>query len=176
MTFDTTEAGGGAASAAVLEGPRPSRTLRVLQAAANAPVRRGAGIGLSEAAKPPVDLQELTRRFRGRRELVEKILSLFHGECERLVGELRDFIDQADLVGATAAAHRLRGSAGTASAHAVAEAAGRIEVGCRRERPEEVIAGFADLEREAPRATEQIAAELARDGASTAETEIIERP
>lgn len=163
----------GAAPAVVLETSRPSRTLRALQAATSV-VARHTGSS-SDAGRPAVDLQELTRRFRGRREVIRKILSLFDGECERLVGELRDFIDHADLVAATAAAHRLKGSADTASARGIAEAARRIEEGCRRGRPEEVIAGFADLEREAPRATEQIAAELARDAASPAEIEVIER-
>lgn len=177
MALETTDAAWLGAAAVAPERPRPSRTLRAIQGTGPAVADRQAvrdGIP-GEAGRTPVDLEELTRRFRGRREIVLKILSLFGDECGRLVGELRLLIDRADLAGATAVAHRLKGAAGTASAHAVAGAAGRIEEGCRRGRPEEVIAGFADLEREARRAADQIAGELARHEAGPAGNEAIER-
>ena len=138
------------------------RTLRALQRLAS----EGAAMLGRRAHSPtkldqPICVEQLTAFYLGRRDRVQRTLSLFRSECENLLELLRASIDAPDLARAAAAAHRLKGAASTATAERVREAAERVEHACQRKETSEVLAAFAELRREAHRAIDWIANELA---------------
>lgn len=147
--------------------PRLSRALRALRDGLAAAGDRATPLTVvtSAGSAAPIDFDDLSRRFRDRRKLVVKMLTLFRAECARGVDELRGRIDRVDLAEASATAHRVKGAAASASARAVRDAAAAVEEACRLDLREEVIAAFAELERASAQTAAQIEGELARDDA-----------
>jgi signal transduction histidine kinase/DNA-binding response OmpR family regulator len=74
-----------------------------------------------------IDHGELLRRLYGDEELAADVVRLFIEECPGMVDAVGSALAQRDLELVKRAAHALKGSAGTAAAHGVADAARTIE-------------------------------------------------
>jgi two-component system, sensor histidine kinase and response regulator len=98
-------------------------------------------------ALPVLDRAETERRVGGDRALLGRLLELFAVECPRLLAEVRDGLDAADLPRVHRAAHSLKGMLDTLGGRASAAEAGRLEQAAR--------AGEADRARDARAAVEE---------------------
>jgi signal transduction histidine kinase/DNA-binding response OmpR family regulator len=74
-----------------------------------------------------IDRDELLRRLYGDEQLAADVIRLFVGECPTLVDAVGSALAKRDVELVKRAAHTLKGSASTAAAHGVADAARAIE-------------------------------------------------
>jgi HPt (histidine-containing phosphotransfer) domain-containing protein len=81
----------------------------------------------SEPATPVIDRQDLLQRLHGNEQLAADVVRLFFGECPTMVDAVGTALAKRDIEQVRRAAHALRGSASTASAHGVASAARSLE-------------------------------------------------
>jgi signal transduction histidine kinase/DNA-binding response OmpR family regulator len=79
------------------------------------------------ATTPPIDRNDLLRRLYGDEQLASDIVRLFVGECPTMVDAVGSALARRDVEQVRRAAHTLKGSASTAAAHGVADAARRLE-------------------------------------------------
>jgi len=77
---------------------------------------------------PAIDRDDLLRRLYGDEQLAADVLQLFYDECPALVDAVGSALATRDVDLVKRAAHTLKGSAGTAAAHGLAEAARNLEV------------------------------------------------
>jgi signal transduction histidine kinase/DNA-binding response OmpR family regulator len=79
------------------------------------------------ATAPAIDRNDLLRRLYGDEQLASDIVRLFVGECPTMVDAVGSALASRDVEEVRRAAHTLKGSASTAAAHGVADAARRLE-------------------------------------------------
>jgi HPt (histidine-containing phosphotransfer) domain-containing protein len=86
--------------------------------------------GAAEIVAPhaPIDRADLLRRLHGDEELAAETVRLFIEECPVLLDGIRRALDRGDAPAARRAAHTLKGSAATAGATGIADAASLLEV------------------------------------------------
>ena len=75
----------------------------------------------------PIDRAELLRRLFGDEQLATEVVRLFVADCATMVDAIGSAIAKRDLNLVKQAAHTLKGSASTAAAHGVANAARTVE-------------------------------------------------
>jgi signal transduction histidine kinase/DNA-binding response OmpR family regulator len=79
------------------------------------------------AVPSAIDRDELLRRLYGDEHLANDVVRLFVGECPTMVDAVGSALAKRDVDLVRKAAHTLKGSASTAAAHGVAEAARTVE-------------------------------------------------
>jgi signal transduction histidine kinase/DNA-binding response OmpR family regulator len=79
------------------------------------------------AVSSAIDRDELLRRLYGDEHLANDVVRLFVGECPTMVDAVGSALAKRDVDLVRKAAHTLKGSASTAAAHGVAEAARTVE-------------------------------------------------
>ncbi len=110
-----------AARSAVLV-PRPGTADRTGSAPSVAPPAPPA-----KPASPVIDRHDLLQRLYGDEQLAADVVRLFFGECPTMVDAVGAALAKRDIEQVRRAAHALKGSASTASAHGVADAARALE-------------------------------------------------
>jgi protein-histidine pros-kinase len=75
----------------------------------------------------PVRLDELRELLEGDDALVDSLIALFIDDAPKLLGAATDALRRGDVAAAGNSAHALKGSAGNIRAHALEEAAARLE-------------------------------------------------
>jgi signal transduction histidine kinase/DNA-binding response OmpR family regulator len=86
------------------------------------------GSSTDVAVPLPVDEADLLKRLHGDKALAAEIVRLFMQECPRLLEAIRTALDRREVMAVKRAAHTLKGSASTASATGIAEAAALLEL------------------------------------------------
>jgi signal transduction histidine kinase/CheY-like chemotaxis protein len=86
------------------------------------------GSSTDVAVPAPVDQADLLKRLHGDKALAAEIVRLFMQECPRLLEAIRTALDRREVMAVQRAAHSLKGSASTASATGIAEAAALLEL------------------------------------------------
>jgi CheY-like chemotaxis protein len=81
----------------------------------------------SKPATPVIDRHDLLQRLYGDEQLAADVVRLFFGECPTMVDAVGTALAKRDIEQVRRAAHALKGSASTASAHGVANAARTLE-------------------------------------------------
>jgi two-component system sensor histidine kinase/response regulator len=81
----------------------------------------------AESAHPPFDRAELLFRVGEDRQLLAELVGIFHEQLPGALAELWSAVRTADATDLQRVAHKLRGTAGSFSAHAAAEAASVVE-------------------------------------------------
>ena len=153
--------------------------IRLLMAVANAePARTGspgapnggasvdadAALGADGGGEPVLDRALLARNTGGDAQLLAELVELFLREGPRLVAEARAALAAGDATGVAAAAHTLKGAAGSLGGLRVSSAALALEVMIRSGARDGLSTGIERLEREAT----DLGAALARAGADGA--------
>jgi HPt (histidine-containing phosphotransfer) domain-containing protein len=110
--------------------------------------------GLAEA--DAIDYPQLQQRLRGREAVIQSVLALFPDECRSSLRELEQHIRSHDWEQAADVAHRIKGAAGTISAHALRAAAIVVEEACRQEQPQVVQTALLDLFHESTRTVDHV--------------------
>jgi two-component system sensor histidine kinase/response regulator len=82
---------------------------------------------LATPAAPVIDRHDLLQRLYGDEQLAGDVVRLFFGECPTMVDAVGTALAKRDIEQVRRAAHALKGSASTASAHGVADAARTLE-------------------------------------------------
>jgi signal transduction histidine kinase/DNA-binding response OmpR family regulator len=90
-----------------------------------------ADTGRAKAAPPPVNLEELLRVCRGRREFAAKVLEKFRTQSIQTLEGLVRGLKEKDAELTTRSAHSLKGMAGTVAAEALRQAAADAEAKSR---------------------------------------------
>lgn len=122
----------------------------------------GLGGPLPAAEDTPIDYPQLARRLRDRETAIRAVLALFPDECAAALTELDGAIRFKRWDEAGDVAHRIKGAAGTVSAHALRAAAIAVEDACRTADAERVQAALLDLLHEAMRAMDHVQALIGR--------------
>jgi signal transduction histidine kinase/DNA-binding response OmpR family regulator/HPt (histidine-containing phosphotransfer) domain-containing protein len=86
------------------------------------------GSSMDVAVPSPVDEADLLKRLHGDKALAAEIVRLFTEECPRLLEAIRSALDRREVIAVQRAAHTLKGSASTASATGISEAAALLEL------------------------------------------------
>jgi signal transduction histidine kinase/DNA-binding response OmpR family regulator/HPt (histidine-containing phosphotransfer) domain-containing protein len=145
------------------DGPRSMRAATSAAAAAATPVpppaaRPAAPASATSAAsasapvRPAVskiDRSDLLQRLYGDERLAADVVRLFVGECPTMVDAVGSALAKRDVEQVRRAAHTLKGSASTAAAHAVADAARTLEKLAAEGRLEALDEAWAHLSKEA---------------------------
>jgi len=106
------------------------------------------GARIVESA-PTIDQGDLLRRLDGDEELAAEIIQLFFQECPTLVDAVGAALATRDVDLVRRAAHTLKGSAGTAAAHGIADAARALETLAREGHLDALDGAWAHLSKEA---------------------------
>jgi HPt (histidine-containing phosphotransfer) domain-containing protein len=112
---------------------------------------------MPDPANDVLDWDAALRRVGGRMELLERILTVFLTESDRLMGEIQAAIAAGDPSKLRCMAHSLKGSADCFAAKATVQAAQRLEVMGRESMHADAADAYAELER----AIDQLKATLA---------------
>jgi signal transduction histidine kinase/DNA-binding response OmpR family regulator/HPt (histidine-containing phosphotransfer) domain-containing protein len=104
---------------------------------------------LAEAALPPIDRDDLLQRLYGDEQLAGEVVRLFVGECPTMVDAVGSALARRDVEQVRRAAHTLKGSASTAAATGVAEAARILEKLAAEGRLDALDGAWAHLSKEA---------------------------
>jgi len=108
------------------------------------------GTGAPAAPEPAViDRASLLERLYGDERLAADIVRLFVDECPSMVDAVGAALAKRDIEQVKRAAHALKGSASTASAHGIADAARTLEKLAAEGRIESLDEAWADLSRQA---------------------------
>ena len=146
------------------ECPPRSRAFKSLQArlASRPPEgERNPGLGVDgdptgRADGGAIDYPQLQQRLRGGDAVIRSVLALFPDECRSSLCELEQHIRSHDWEQAADVAHRIKGAAGTISAHALRAAAIVVEEACRQEQPQLIQTALLDLFHESTRAVDHV--------------------
>jgi CheY-like chemotaxis protein len=84
-------------------------------------------LAVPQASSSTIDRDELLQRLYGDEQLAADVVRLFVDECPTMVDAVGSALAQRDVEQVRKAAHTLKGSASTAAAHRVADAARTIE-------------------------------------------------
>jgi signal transduction histidine kinase/DNA-binding response OmpR family regulator len=100
-------------------------------------------------AAPVIDRHDLLQRLYGDEQLAADVVRLFVGECPTMVDAVGAALAMRDVEQVRRAAHALKGSASTASAHGVADAARALETLATEGRMEALDDAWALLSKQA---------------------------
>jgi two-component system sensor histidine kinase/response regulator len=99
------------------------------------------------AAAPALDTEALLDRFDGDRTLLDEIAAIFLEDYPQRLAAIESAVQQRDPAALQAAAHSLKGSAGTFGAAPAVEAALRLELMGRQQDLTDVELAFAELKK-----------------------------
>jgi signal transduction histidine kinase/DNA-binding response OmpR family regulator len=103
----------------------------------------------ARSAVPKIDRRDLLERLYGDERLAADVVRLFVDECATMVDAVGSALARRDVEQVRAAAHTLKGSASTAAAHAVADAARTLEKLAAEGRLDALDEAWAQLSKEA---------------------------
>jgi CheY-like chemotaxis protein len=125
---------------------------------AASPARVEPPAGLAATAEmPSIDHAAALEKLGGDEELLVEIIDLYLDDSPQVVEKIRAAVADGDAEGAWKAAHRLKGSVGSLSAHPAFEAARDLEVVGREGDLADAAAALERLERELQRLAEDLA-------------------
>jgi two-component system, sensor histidine kinase and response regulator len=101
------------------------------------------------AATSTIDRSDLLQRLYGDERLAADVVRLFVGECPTMIDAVGSALAKRDVEQVRRAAHTLKGSASTAAAHGVADAARTLEKLAAEGRLDALDEAWAHLSREA---------------------------
>ncbi len=132
---------------ALIESVAPSGS----HAPATAPIAHAMPEVQEAPQESALDLRDVLERVDGDRALVRELAQLYLDESPRMLAEIRRCVEAGDAHGLESAAHNLKGACASLGAKPMARVAFSLETMGRSAQLSDVVARFADLEREAVR-------------------------
>jgi HPt (histidine-containing phosphotransfer) domain-containing protein len=127
-----------------------STSLRQVRAMPEQPLKAG------PTDECPWSGDQMIARLGGDEELARQLVTLFLGECPRMLAEVRDSVEQGAPDRLRRAAHAFKGSVSNFATHGPAETAFTLETLGREQRMAEAPAALARLERQVERLIVQL--------------------
>jgi two-component system sensor histidine kinase/response regulator len=138
-------------------------------AAVGEPVKTAAPASPAGPATPPIDRSDLLERLYGDEQLAADVVRLFVGECPSMIDAVGSALAKRDVEQVKRAAHALKGSASTAAARGIAEAARTLETLATEGRIDGLDDAWAHLSKEATLLLQAPPAWAASSGENTCE-------